>query len=180
MSQELAQTTEETSGADESLLASFGINWQSFAFQLVNFAIVVAIVWFLILKPLTKKMEERKKLIDDSLDKAKEVESALIMSQQKYQERVDEAKIEANKIVEASHKDGEQLVEVLKEKARKDIELIITQAKRNIEIERVEMRDDIRKETADMIVTALQKILGEKLSKEIDAEYIKKVLSQKI
>ena len=68
---------------DAGVLASLGINGQLFVFQLINFAIVVLVLWFLILKPLSKKLEERKKLIDDSLDKAKEIETNLGMSEQK-------------------------------------------------------------------------------------------------
>ncbi len=164
--------------ADESVVASLGINAQLFAFQLINFAIVLGIVWFLILKPLTKKMEERKQLIDESLDKAKEIETNHIMSQQKYQEKIDEAKIESNAIVAASHESAEKLADSLRVKAKQEIELLIEQAKKNIERERADMREEIKKETADMIVLALQKVLGEKLSSDIDAKYIQS-LTQK-
>ena len=70
---------------NESVAASLGLNGQLFIFQLINFAIVAAIVWFLILKPLSKKLEERKKIIDNSLDKAKEIDSNLQMAEQKFQ-----------------------------------------------------------------------------------------------
>ncbi len=164
--------------ADESVTASLGINAQLFAFQLVNFAIVLGIVWFLILKPLTKKMEERKQLIDESLDKAKEIETNHLMSQQKYQEKIDEAKIEANAIVAASHESAEKLAESLRGKAKQEIELLIEQAKKNIERERADMREEIKKETADMIVLTLQKVLGETLSKEIDTKYIQSLIKK--
>jgi F-type H+-transporting ATPase subunit b len=165
--------------ADESVAASLGINVQLFAFQLINFAIVLGIVWFLILKPLTKKMEERKVLIDESLDKAKEIETNHIMSQQKYQEKIDEAKIEANKIIEQASVSAEKVAETLKIKAKQEIEMLIEQAKKGIERERVEMRDEIRKETADMIVAALQKVMGEKVSKELDETYIRSLVAKK-
>src|SRR3989338_4788920 len=110
---ENARTT-TAEATDGGVLSSLGLNGYLFGIQFFNFALVVVIVWFLILKPLTKKMEERKRLIDDSLDKAKEIETAYGMSQQKYQERIDEAKIEANKIVEASHGEAERVAELLK------------------------------------------------------------------
>ena len=68
MSAENETTTEVQS---TSPLASLGINPTLFVFQLINFAIVATIIWYLILKPLTKKMTERAKLIDESLDNAK-------------------------------------------------------------------------------------------------------------
>jgi len=55
------QTTTETEV--QGVAASLGLNTQLFVFQLINFVIVAIILWFLILKPLIKKMEERKKII---------------------------------------------------------------------------------------------------------------------
>ena len=55
--------------AEESVAASLGLNTQLFGFQLLNFAVVGLIVWFLILKPLTKKMAERQQIINESLNK---------------------------------------------------------------------------------------------------------------
>ena len=68
--------TEESVGhADTSVAASLGLNTQLFVFQLINFEIVGAIVWFMILKPLISRMDERKKLVDESIDNAKEIET---------------------------------------------------------------------------------------------------------
>ncbi len=174
----VADTHGEAATADESLLASFGINEQLFLFQLLNFAIVVGIVWFLILKPLTQKMEERKKMIDDSLDKVKEAETALTMGELKFQERIDEAKMEANKITENAYVKGQQLTENLKDKAKKEIEILIAQAKKNIDIERAETREEMKKEAVALISVTLEKIFGEKLTKEIDKAYIEKILKE--
>lgn len=177
------QIMEETVGhvsapQEESIAASLGINGQLFVFQLVNFTIVLGIVWFLILKPLTKKMDERKKLIDESLDKAKEIETNHIMSQQKYQEKIDEAKIEANKVIEQASLSAEKVGESLRVKSKQEIEMLIEQAKKSIEQERVQMREEIRQETADMIISALRRVVGEKMSKELDEDYIQSIVQQ--
>ena len=56
--EETTTNTTEPAG-DGGVAASLGINGTLFVFQLINFAIVASIIWFLILKPLTKKMTER-------------------------------------------------------------------------------------------------------------------------
>src|SRR4051812_216888 len=96
--EETTATTEATEGG--SPLSALGINSTLFVFQLINFAIVAVIIWFLILKPLTKKMSERQKMIDDSIENSRKVQENLQKSEQKYQERIDSAKVDANKIVE--------------------------------------------------------------------------------
>jgi F-type H+-transporting ATPase subunit b len=159
---------EETGG----VVASLGINAQLFVFQLLNFAIVAAILWFLILKPLTKKLEDRKKIINDSLDKAQEVETNLTMSQQKFQEKIDEAKVEANKIIEKAYADSEKLSEEMKNKAKKEIELLVDQAKRNIQIEKEETIQGLKNETVNLIIAVVEKVLNEKITDKKDRELI--------
>ncbi|MDP2685448.1 MAG: ATP synthase F0 subunit B [bacterium] len=172
--------TIETHGSAESqsVTASLGLNTQLFVFQLINFAIVGAIVWFLILKPLTRKMAERKKQIDDSIDNAKRVETNLAQSEKQYQLKIDEAKVAANKIAEGAHEEGEKIAKMLKEKSRHDIELLVTQAKKNLEIDKAEMKDEIRKETAQLISLALEKILSEKFDSKKDEKFIEDILKK--
>lgn len=163
--------------ADASVLASLGINGTLFVFQLVNFAIVALIVWFLMLKPLTKKMDERKKIIGDSLDKAKEIETNLVMSEQKFQERIDEAKVEANKVIEASFREAEQLGLDMKARAKKEIETLIDQAKHNIAIEKENMMREVEQNAGNLIVMALEKILREKMDEKKDKKLIEEMLN---
>lgn len=167
--------TTETS-ADAGVAASLGINGQLFVFQLLNFAIVAAILWFLILKPLTSKLEERKKVINESLDKAKEVETNLIMSQQKFQEKIDEAKVEANKIIEKTYEESGKLGEEMKIKAKKEIELLVDQAKRNIQIEKEEVMDGIKKETVTLVMAVVEKVINEKMTDKKDKDFIEEMI----
>ena len=183
--EEVATTTHETvvdthgaSTGDESVAASLGLNGQLFAFQLLNFAIVAIIIWFLILKPLTSKLEERKKLIDESLDKAKEVDSNLQMAEIKFQERIDEAKSEASKVIANSQVEAVELGNRMKEKAQKEIELVVDQAKRNIKIEKEEMMTGLKEETANLVIAVVEKILEEKLDADKDKKLIDGVLDK--
>lgn len=176
MTEALNENTNVT--RDESVFASLGINGQLFVFQLLNFGLVLLILWFLILRPLVRKMEERRVLINESLDKAKEVETALAMSERRYQERIDEAKVEANAIIEAAHKESEHVADRLKTKARQDIQLLIDQAKRNIQIEQDTALEAVRNNAATMIIVAMEKILEEKITSEKDRKMIEETMKQ--
>lgn len=161
---------------DSGVLASLGINGQLFAFQLLNFAIVACIVWFLVLKPLVKKMEERRKQVEESVDNVKAIETSLQMSEKKYQDKIDEAKVAANKILEKAHTESEAISKQIKEKAQKDVELLVMQAKKNIGIDKQEMKDELRKETAEMVVMAMEKLLEKKFSGKDDEKFIADIL----
>jgi len=174
--QETAVIEETTTAGEESVLASLGLNPQLFAFQLFNFAIVFFILWFMILKSLTKKMDERKQMIDDSLEKAKQIEANVLMSQQRYQEKIDEGKVEANKIIEHSHEEAERLARSMKEKSKKEIELLVDQAKRNIAIERDEAFAAVKKEAGALVVAAVEKILGQAIDESTDKKIIQEAI----
>jgi F-type H+-transporting ATPase subunit b len=161
-------TTEHEGG----VAASLGLNAGIFVSQLINFALIAAIIWLLILKPLTKKMAERQKMIDQSLDNAKKIEENLRISDEKYKEKIAAAKVESNAIMAKATKAAEDAAGQLKEKAKQEIEGLIEQAKRNIKQEREEMVVSIKKETAELVVAVAQKILGEKIDPTKDAALI--------
>jgi len=170
--------TSTASNASEGVLASLGINSTLFIFQLINFAVVAVIIWFLVLKPLTKKMAERQEKIEQSLSNASEVERNLKKSEQSYQEKIDEAKAGAAKILENAQKESKEIGEKMKDKSKQEIELLIDQAKRNIKIEKEEMLDEVKVYTAELVVAAMEKVLDEKMDEEKDKEIIKKSLKK--
>lgn len=173
-----AKTTSEhtTALANESVAASLGLNGTLFAFQLINFAIVAAIIWFLILKPLTSKMAERQKMIDESIDNAKKIQENLARGERDYQGKIDQAKVDANKIIEKAGTEAGELASTMREKAKEEIIILVDQAKRHINIERDEVMATIKSETGNLIVAAVEKILNEKLDDKKDKSLIEETL----
>lgn len=174
--EETAQTTE--SAGNGGVLADLGINGQLFVAQLINFALVAMVLWFLILKPLTKKMTERQKMIDESIDNAKKIQDNLNKSEKDYQHRVNQAKVEANKIMEKAVTDAGQATEDAKTNAKKEIEGLVISARKSIQHEKETMQTALKEETANFIVLALEKILSEKMDGAKDKKMIEEVLQK--
>ena len=178
MPQSTHETEATTEGAtqDPGLLASLGLNAQQFASQLLNFVVVLCIVWFLILKPLTKKLDERRKIIDKSLDHAKEVETNLMMSQQKFNETIAEAKNQSSALVQKAHEEAEKMGEAMKEKTKKELAEVIEKAKKTIASEKEQMKTELREETVALVIAVAEKILGEKIDTKKDEQFIRDIL----
>ena len=170
------ETTAVSAGQHSGVLASLGLQPQLFVFQLINFVIISAILWFLILKPLVKKLEERKHIIDEGLDSAKRAQSELGMAEVRARDIIDDAKVEANKAIERGVSEAAMANEQMRKKVRADLDLLMNQAKRNIEIDKQDMRAEIRKETATLVVTAVEKILKEKFDGKKDEAFIQETL----
>ncbi|KKQ40595.1 MAG: ATP synthase subunit b [Candidatus Magasanikbacteria bacterium GW2011_GWA2_37_8] len=171
-------TSEHTTAAPggESVAASLGLNGTLFVFQLINFAIVAAVIWFLILKPLTSKMAERQKMIDESIDNAKKIQENLSRGERDYQSKIDQAKVDANKIIEKAGTEAGELTNTMKEKAKEEITTLVDQAKRHINVERDEVMANIKSETGNLIIAAVEKILNEKLDDKKDKNLIEDTL----
>lgn len=185
MSQPVSKLTSEESDLlsvesvnDESVAASLGLNGQLFIFQLINFAIVALIVWWLILRPLVKKMEERRKLVDESLDKAKEIEAAFAKSQESYQMTVDKAASEANKIVAKARVEAAEQAEKMKIETKTEIQALIATAKKNISRERETMQAEFKTEIVEVVVSAVEKMLEKKLDDKSDRALIEQTLKE--
>lgn len=161
---------------DEGVLASLGIHGIQILEQLFNFTLVSVILWFLILKPLTKKMAERQKMIEDSVDNVKKIEVNLGMSEKKYQEKIDQAKVDANKIIEKASMEALAVAEVAKEKTRKEIEQLVEDARKNIKTERNESIVEIKQQVANLVVEAAEKILAGKIDIEKDNKVVEEAI----
>lgn len=170
-----AHATEEK---PDSLLGTFGINGTLLGFQAFNFLLVFLVVWFLILKPLTSKMAERQKMIDDSIENSKEIEKKLRQGESAFQEKVDMAKVEANRIVEKAKVEADNLSAEIKEKTKRDIEGLVASARMGIRDEKEVMIKEIKERTAEIVVAALEKILEEKIDGQKDKAMIAKSIEQ--
>lgn len=158
------------------ILAKVGFDWHMAVLNLVNFLVIFWILKKFLFAPISKKMAEREQIIRDGIDNATKAGTDLRMAEVKAQELIDTAKAESNKIIEASHEEARALGERMKVKAKEEIELLIAQAKRNIEIDQKEMRDALRKETVELVILSVEKILGERMDKKGDEKFIQDIL----
>ena len=61
----------------EELIQTFHIDWKLLIAQLINFAIVLFVLWKFAIKPLSKTMDKRTNDIEKSIDDAKKIEENL-------------------------------------------------------------------------------------------------------
>lgn len=87
------------------LISTFHIEWFQFLAQLVNFTIALAILWFMIGKPLSKALDKRKEIIEQGVENGIKSETILAQAKANAESINEEAKKESLGIIaEASHK----------------------------------------------------------------------------
>lgn len=160
----------------ESLISTFHIDWKLFIAQLVNFAIVFSVLYFLAFKPLVKTMSDRTEKIDKSLKDADEIEKRLALTEKERGEIIAAAKKQANLIVEEANKRGEERKGELIVKAKEEIGQVINAEKERIARDKAETLKEIKQEVAGLVVMTVEKLLDEKMTSDKDRELIKKLV----
>lgn len=156
----------------DELINTFHIDYKLLIAQVVNFTIVFFVLWFFALKPLMKIMQERTNTIEKSLKDSKKIEEKLHRTREDYDKKLQEAKEVANKILTEAQKDAGHYREEMIVKAKTEIEKLVRDAKSQINDEKVAMIRDAREKIVDLLVLALEKILGKEITNNIDHKII--------
>jgi len=162
----------------EELVKIFHIDWKLLIAQIVNFAVVVWVLYRFALKPLMKILEKRNAEISKSLDDAKQIETNLMMSAQEKANLIAAAKKEATAIIEASRADGQKQATELLEKAKTEVNAVVLTAKQQIADEKEKMLIASRREMVDLVVSATEKMLKNTMTSELDRKLIDKMLEK--
>lgn len=160
------------------ILELFGVDWKLIIAQLINFAIVVIVLWLFAIKPLMKTMEGRNKEIEKGLSDAQKAGDRLQEVEKEINDKMLTSKEEAIVILDKAKKQAESNKKESIDKTKEEINSLIDRAKKQIEGEKKVMMNDIKKETVDLITISLEKILIKGLNKDIDKKYIKEVLKE--
>lgn len=163
----------------ESLIETFNIDISLLVAQMVNFAIVISVLYFFALKPLIATMQDRTKKIEKSLDDAKRVEEKLNQTEADYDKKLTKAKKEAAEIMEKAQKQAEEKREQMITKAKADIGQIINDEKARMQQEKKEVLREIKADVADLVAASLEKVLEEKVDSNEDKKLISRVVGSK-
>lgn len=162
----------EHSEQDQSVLGRFGINWKSFIAQLINFSIILLVLWKWVFGPVTKGLSERTQKIEKSLaDAAKIAEDRETFDSWKNNEMAG-VKKEASGILTQAKKDAQALQEQMLGETKQEQTKLVEQAKQQIETEKTKALQDIKAEAAQMIVAATEAVLKSKIDAKKDAALI--------
>lgn len=162
---------------EPNFIGTLGLNWKLFLAQLINFGIVILVLWKWVFKPVAGALKARRHKIEESVKKAEEIEVRLKELESSRGEHMRKARAEAEEIIKKAIVAGESSKAEILGSAKAQAEKILAEAKTNIEKEKEKMFQEIREEVANLTVMATEKILREKLDERKDKELINKVFS---
>jgi F-type H+-transporting ATPase subunit b len=155
-----------------------GISWQGLLGQIINFVLLLVLLYFIGYRPIRKMLDERSKKVKEGIDQAELAKEAAARAEEEVQRRLDEARKDGQLILAQASEMGERLKAEAREEARREAEALIVRARAEIGMERDEAIDRLRQEFADLAILAAEKVIKETLDKERHRRLIQEVLEE--
>lgn len=152
------------------------IDFHDLIWAVVNFIVLLAILYKFLYGPLLRMMEKRQKEIKQNIDRAEEMQLEAEASRNQLQEALNKARKEAQDIINNATKVGEETKTQIISEAKEAAAKLSAKVQEEIQQEKEQALADIRKEVADLAVLAAGKII----SKTINADDQKKLIDEYI
>lgn len=164
--------------AEQGGVAKLGINFPSLIAQIINFVILLALLYLFAYKPILKMLDKRSEKIKESMDQAERIKQQTAQTEEQVKAQLDAARKEGQALIAQASKLGEKLKEEARKEARQEAETVITRARAEIQRENEEAADALRREFADLAIKAAEKVISQTLDRESHRRLIDEVLSQ--
>ncbi len=159
-----------------SLIEALGLDVRILIAQFINFAVLVFVLWKFAYKPVFKILEERREKIRQGLEDSEKSKKRLEEADLEKESIISEAKKQANQLIEeAKDKAGVRYQEIVL-KAKQDLKVVIEDEKQKIAAYRQQAFNEVKKDAASLIASALEKILEEKIDENKDKQLIEKMI----
>ncbi len=159
----------------ESIISTFHIDLKIIIAQVINFGIVLAVLYFYALKPLNKLMKERSEKIEKGIKDAKENAEVLNNTKNEYKDVITKAKNEAHVLFQDGKKEAETKKNQMIEEATKEVAMMIENGKKSLENEKAKMITETKGEIAALAIKMTEKIIGAKLDGTFDEKTVNEI-----
>ena len=160
------------------MLETLGIHFPSLAIYLVNFLIVLVLLYLFAYKPILKLMDQRADRIRESLEAADLARQEAASSQEVIQEQINEARREGQRIMDQTREAADRFRTGEMDKARQEAEAFVERAKADIARERDTAIQEVRTSFGDLAITAAERVIRSSLDRTAHESLINQVLEE--
>ena len=136
------------------------INPSTAIFAIINFAILVVLLKVFLYKPVCNMLDSRKQEVANNLKSAEDAKLEAQKLKDEYAAQIQNARSEAQDIINQATKIGEQTKADIVNEAREEATRLVAKAQDEIVREKAEALNEIRNEIADLAVLAASKVVG--------------------
>ena len=173
LSQLASAAAEESEG-----IAALGIDPLAILAQGATFLLFFFLIKKFALTKIVKTLEDRRKAIEGSLDKAEELTKQNEQAEKRVNALLSEARKESEDIINKSHEEAGSIITTAEDKAGEKAEKIIADGKAQIEQQVAKAQELLKKETLSLVAAATETVLSKKVDAKTDAKLIEDALKE--
>ena len=159
-------------------MENLGLNLPLLIAQIINFVILLVLLYFVAYKPILKMLDQRSAKIKESMDEAEAIRQQTANTEEKIRNQLSDARMEGEKILTQAGQLGEKLKEEARQEAHREAETLITRAKSEISRESDKVIDELRQEFIEVAIAAAEKVVKETLDKDKHRQIIERVIEE--
>ncbi|MCZ6891697.1 MAG: F0F1 ATP synthase subunit B [Chloroflexi bacterium] len=159
-------------------MAELGFHWPSLLVYLVNFTLLLAILYVVGYKPILRILNQRTERIRGSLEEAEQIRAESEVRQEEMKRELDQARQEGQVLITQARELADRYRDEERQKAKVEAEAFLTRARSDIERERDNAIEEVRQQFADLAITAAERVVERSLDKDAHREVIEKVLQE--
>ena len=153
----------------------FGIKPYLLLAQIINFALVAAILYFFVIKPIQSKLDERAKLIDDGLKRSEETNQILAAANAQREQIITGARREAQALVEKAQKEIAAYEAIKRTEAQQEALELEQASIRSLALEQERQIAKAQHEITNLVVSLSEKSLEETLTPDQRSRFATRV-----
>lgn len=158
------------------LIKALGLDGRILLAQLVNFSILIFVLWRFAYKPVLGILEERRLKVEKSLDDAEEAAARLENANAESKQILLKSRQEASQIIEQAQIQAELRQKEVVRQAEESIGVLMNKEREKIALEKEASLQQLKQELSALVLASLQKFLGENLNNERDQEVVNKIV----
>ena len=159
-------------------MEKLGINLTWLLAQIINFGLLLFLLWQFAYKPVLGMLDSRKQKIQESLEYAEKVKADAAAQQKEFEKKLEATRRETQVAAAAAAQVGEKEREVIVALAREEARKMIDQARGQIEYERKQMLSDLREEVVRLSMLATHKVVSTSLDENAQRKLVNEFLAQ--
>jgi F-type H+-transporting ATPase subunit b len=160
-------------------LNQLGIEWGLLLSQIVNFGLLMLILFRLLYKPVLDMLAKRRERIAQSMKDAERVAVAAQEAEAEKARVLDEARREAQEIRSQATRDTERIAQEIRSRAEQEASEIRMKAQDDAQKQAQAILADANKQIADLALLATEQLLGRELANRSEQQrFVTEFLAQ--
>ncbi len=155
-----------------------GLNVPVLVAQLVNFFLLLVVLRIFLYKPILNMLAQRAKRVKEGLAAAEQSKEHAAQADQEVAQQLEQARQQSQTNIAQAQEAANRIQEEARSQARRDAEVLLERARSEIQLERDQAIAELRREFADLTVSAAEKVIGQSLDRQAHRRLIDEVLAE--